>query len=143
MYTPFICRFWEGDHDVNKSIANGEVSQADIDPTITKDISRQLVESEAGKKLDIMLGGGRASFLPWSRKPEVVNKTEPSAPGFDYEDENDMWENYRDDGRDLLNEWENNTDYQGTRKYIDTREQLLSNNLRDSDQVMGEHSLHF
>ena len=139
----FICRFWEGDHDVNKSIANGEVSQADIDPTITKDISRQLVESEAGKKLDIMLGGGRASFLPWSRKPEVVNKTEPSAPGFDYEDENDMWENYRDDGRDLLNEWENNTDYQGTRKYIDTREQLLSNNLRDSDQVMGEHWLHF
>ena len=101
------------------------------------------MESEAGKKLDIMLGGGRASFLPWSRKPEVVNKTEPSAPGFDYEDENDMWENYRDDGRDLLNEWENNTDYQGTRKYIDTREQLLSNNLRDSDQVMGEHSLHF
>ena len=28
------------------------------------DITKQLVESEAGKKIDIMLGGGRASWLP-------------------------------------------------------------------------------
>merc|ERR1712037_1011161 len=31
-----------------------------------------------------------------------------------------MWENYRDDGRDLLAEWANNTDH-GTRKYIATK----------------------
>ena len=43
-----------------------------------KDISLQLVESEAGRKMDIMLGGGRASFLPESEKPqELLNKTEP------------------------------------------------------------------
>ena len=88
-------------------------------------------------KLDIMLGGGRASFLPWSRKPQiVVNKTD--APGFDYEDENDIWDNYRDDDRDLLAEWENNSSH-GKRKYIDTKELLLADDLTDNDQVMGEH----
>ena len=86
-------RFWEGDHDITKSVEKNETTQEDIDNNNVKDISRQLVESEAGNKLDIMLGGGRASFLPWSRKPQiVVNKTD--APGFDYEDENDIWDNY-------------------------------------------------
>ena len=102
-----------------------------------KDISRQLVESESGNKLDIMLGGGRASFLPWSRMPQPANRTESAPPGFDYEDENDIWENYRDDERDLLAFWANKTEH-GKRKYIDTKEQLLSKNLpTDADQVMG------
>ena len=130
-------RFWEGDHDITKSVEKNETSQEDIENNNVKDISRQLVESEAGNKLDIMLGGGRASFLPWSRKPQiVVNKTD--APGFDYEDENDIWDNYRDDDRDLLAEWENDTSH-GKRKYIDTKELLLADDLTDNDQVMGEH----
>ena len=131
-------RFWEGDHDITRSVERNETSQEDIDNNNVKDISRQLVESEAGNKLDIMLGGGRASFLPWSRKPQiVVNKTD--APGFDYEDENDIWDNYRDDDRDLLAEWENNTSH-GKRKYIDTKELLLADDLTDNDQVMGEQN---
>ena len=36
------------------------------------DISRQLIESEAGKKIDIMFGGGRSSFLPQSMAPNVT-----------------------------------------------------------------------
>ena len=127
-------RFWEGDHDITKSVEKNETSQEDIDNNNVKDISRQLVESEAGNKLDIMLGGGRASFLPWSRKPQNIT---PTAPGFDYEDENDIWDNYRDDDRDLLAEWENNTSH-GKRKYIDTKELLLADDLTDNDQVMGE-----
>ena len=119
------------------SVDRSEVSQDDIDKNKVKDISRQLVESESGKKLDIMLGGGRASFLPWSRKPKPANRTELTPPGFDYEDENDMWENYRDDGRNLLDEWEN---LSGKRKYIDSLDQLLAKNLTDADKVMGEHS---
>ena len=35
-------------------------------PEAAWDITKQLVESEAGKKIDIMLGGGRASWLPRS-----------------------------------------------------------------------------
>jgi len=135
LYAKTVYRFWEGDHDITKSVEKNETSQEDIDKNNVKDISRQLVESEAGNKLDIMLGGGRASFLPWSRKPQiVVNKTD--APGFDYEDENDIWDNYRDDDRDLLAEWENNTSH-GKRKYIDTKELLLADDLTDNDQVMG------
>ena len=122
-------RFWEGDHDITKSVEKNETSQEDIDNNNVKDISRQLVESEAGNKLDIMLGGGRASFLPWSRKPQNIT---PTAPGFDYEDENDIWDNYRDDDRDLLAEWENNTSH-GKRKYIDTKELLLANDLTDNE----------
>ena len=130
----YFFRFWEGDHDINAAL-----NKTDIEAYNVTDISRQLVESDAGNKLDIMLGGGRASFLPLSRKPQPVNRTEPTSPGFDYNDENDMWENYRDDGRDLLAEWANNTDH-GTRKYIATKAELLSNDLTKTDQVMGEHS---
>ena len=130
-------RFWEGDHDVN-----GDLNKTHIDLYDVKDISKQLVESETGNKLDIMLGGGRASFLPWSRQPEHLNTSELDPPGFDYNDENDVWENYRDDGRDLLAEWENKTDH-GTRKYIATKDQLLSKNLTDADQVMGGYSYFF
>jgi len=133
LYAKTVYRFWEGDHDITKSVEKNETSQEDIDNNNVKDISRQLVESEAGNKLDIMLGGGRASFLPWSRKPQNIT---PTAPGFDYEDENDIWDNYRDDDRDLLAEWENNTSH-GKRKYIDTKELLLADDLTDNDQVMG------
>jgi len=132
LYAKTVNRFWEGDHDINK-----DLNKTHIEAYNVKDISRQLVESESGNKLDIMLGGGRASFLPWSRMPQPANRTESAPPGFDYEDENDIWENYRDDDRDLLAFWENKTEH-GKRKYIDTKEQLLSKNLpTDADQVMG------
>ena len=119
------------------SVDKGEVTKADIDNYKVKDISRQLVESESGKKLDIMLGGGRASFLPWSRMPQNTtgNGTGPTPQGFDYNDENDIWENYRDDERDLLDEWEK---LDGKRKYIESKDELLAENLTDNDKVMGE-----
>ena len=61
------------------------------------DISRQLVESKAGQKMDIMLGGGRASFQPESYKE--LDETMRADAGFDYDDERDIWDNYRRDNR--------------------------------------------
>ena len=63
------------------------------------DISRQLIESEAGQKIDIMLGGGRASFQPESYKEIELDATMRGEAGFDYDDERDIWDNYRRDNR--------------------------------------------
>ncbi|MEX6724664.1 alkaline phosphatase [Parapedomonas caeni] len=54
------------------------------------DIARQLVEGPVGARLDVILGGGRAAFLPRTRKdPEYADKT-----------------GGRSDGRDLVQVWQ-------------------------------------
>ena len=45
--------------DVNDGLVVGDIS--DYHPA---DITAQLVDSEAGRRIDLMLGGGRASWLP-------------------------------------------------------------------------------
>ena len=45
--------------DVNDGLVVGDIS--DYRPA---DITAQLVDSEAGRRIDLMLGGGRASWLP-------------------------------------------------------------------------------
>jgi hypothetical protein len=72
-------RFWEGDQDIKNTIddSDGALTQEDIEKYNIKDISRQLIESEAGSKLDVMYGGGRASFLPESLKPQPIPTAEP------------------------------------------------------------------
>ena len=45
--------------DVNDGLVVGDIS--DYQPA---DITAQLVDSEAGRRIDLMLGGGRASWLP-------------------------------------------------------------------------------
>ncbi|HMP55741.1 MAG TPA: alkaline phosphatase, partial [Novosphingobium sp.] len=54
------------------------------------DIARQLIEGEVGSRLDVILGGGRAAFLPVTAKdPEHTGKT-----------------GLRRDGRDLVRAWQ-------------------------------------
>jgi alkaline phosphatase len=54
------------------------------------DIARQLIEFDAGDGLEVVLGGGRARFLPAAR------------PDPEYPDQKGL----REDGRDLAAEWE-------------------------------------
>lgn len=73
-------RDWEND---------SEISQAGRREGCT-DIARQLVEWPAGDGFEVVLGGGRAQFLPSTeRDPEL-----PGQPGL------------RTDGRNLISEWQ-------------------------------------
>ena len=86
-------RFWEGDKEIIDAIddpANTLVTQETVEKFGIKDISRQLVENPAGKGLDIMLGGGRSSFLP---KP---NSSTGGDTRWDYASNGtDYWDCYR------------------------------------------------
>ena len=86
-----------------------------------KDITAQLVESEAGKAIDIMLGGGRASWLPRN-----LTKT-----NWDYDTYD--WDCNRWDQRDLIQEWKGN--HTGG-KYVENREELMGLDYSE-DSVLG------
>ena len=124
------------------------------------DISRQLVESKAGQKMDIMLGGGRASFQPESYKE--LDETMRADAGFDYDDERDIWDNYRRDNRfrlltdllmsklinfyfyfldtrSLIEEWLAKEDTR--RRYITNKTDLAAIDAKTTDQVMGQYQL--
>jgi len=86
-----------------------------------KDITAQLVESEAGKKIDIMLGGGRASWQP----------RDESSTRWDYDTYD--WNCTRLDGRNLIEEWEGN--HTGGR-YVENRDELMNLTFTE-DSVLG------
>ncbi len=55
-----------------------------------RDIARQLIEYDLGGGIDVVLGGGRRAFLP-------ASAADPEHPGIS---------GHRDDGRDLIAEWQ-------------------------------------
>jgi len=126
MYANTVYRFWEGDKEIQDAIddkENDKVTQEIVDKYGVKDISRQLIENPAGQGLDIMLGGGRASFLP-----KVDTRWDYEENGTDY------WDCYRLDGRNLIEEWlGNNTGG----KYVENRTDLLNLDLEKTEKVMG------
>jgi len=131
MYAKTVYRFWEGDKEITDAIvddSNPLVTEEIIEKYGVKDISRQLVENTPGKGLDIMLGGGRASFLP---KP---NSSTGGDSRWDYESNGtDYWDCYRLDGRNLIQEW---TDSTGG-VYVSNRTDLLNLDLKNTEKVMG------
>src|SRR3546814_3952735 len=57
-------RDWEADSDLSAAAK----SEGCID------IARQLVEGQVGSRLDLVLGGGRANFLPATRSDEHTSE---------------------------------------------------------------------
>merc|ERR1719244_2088352 len=49
LYSKTVNRFWEGDQDIKKAIERNETREQEVADNNVKDISRRLVESEAGK----------------------------------------------------------------------------------------------
>ena len=85
----------------------------------------QLVEEEAGKKMDIMLGGGRAAWQPRDQKDQR----------WDYD--TDEWNCTRWDGRNLIEEWQGN--HTGG-VYIENRTELMALDMENSDSVLGKQA---
>lgn len=76
-------------HSANRNWENDEELPAQAAQAGCTDIARQLVETPYGRGPDVLMGGGRANFLPTSaRDPE-------------YDDQTGL----RRDGRDLVAEW--------------------------------------
>lgn len=100
-------RDWESDSNV---------LEAGQDPAMCPDIARQLIHGRTGQNLNVILGGGRAEFLPKNQN------------------------GYRSDDKDLIYEWlqqkeNNNFDAE----YVWNKEQLL--NVKSStDYLLGSSS---
>jgi len=124
LYSKTVSRFWECENDILEDIGDGRfgVSQDEYDTYKPQDITVQLVDSEAGKKVDIMLGGGRASWLP----------KEDSNLRFDYD--TDEWNCTRQDGRNLIEEWKGN--HTGG-VYMENRTELMNLDMEKTTSVLG------
>ena len=97
------------------------------------DIARQLVETERGAKMDLVLGGGLDAFLPANQTISQVSRYRPSG-----------WErgckHGRKDGRDLVGEWKRRHPHG---QAVFTREELLHVDLNSTEQLLGlfSHSM--
>lgn len=132
LYAKSVYRFWECDKELQEAIDDEDdplITQEIVDKYHVKDISRQLVESKAGLGLDVMLGGGRASFLPDPNKTQV----DRSGAGWDYDSKGDYWDCYRLDGRNLIDEWKSKT--KGS--YVESKSELMGLDHENTEKVLG------
>lgn len=105
-------RDWENDSDIKKA--------GKCNPNITHDIARQLIESDVGKKLHVILGGGRREFR------DVSMSDEENLPGS------------RTDGRDLIVEWLNMHKKAGRNAtYVWNKSGLNAIDNDKTDQLLG------
>ena len=101
-------RNWEDDHDLSsEAVVNG-----------CKDIARQLIEFPFGNGIEVVLGGGRRSFIP-----RTMN---------DMEDAGATGE--RDDGRNLTAEW--TAQYENS-AFVWNEAQFNAINPADTDHLLG------
>ncbi|XP_012523173.1 alkaline phosphatase [Monomorium pharaonis] len=92
--------------------------------TACKDIARQLVENEPGKNIRVIMGGGRQ-----------VMKSNVSAGEFD---PIDTWACYRQDGRDLIDEWmRDKSDRNLAYEVVQNNEELSRVNIENVDYLLG------
>ena len=112
--TPAACyahtpeRDWESDADLP-----GEARAAGV-----ADIARQLIEFTAGDGIEVVLGGGRAQFLPAT----LTDPEEPERRGL------------RSDGRDLAAEWQKRNPGAA---YVWNRAQLEGLDLAKTRRLFG------
>ncbi|XP_011161177.1 alkaline phosphatase [Solenopsis invicta] len=89
-----------------------------------KDIARQLVEDIPGKNIRVIMGGGRQ-----------VMKSNVSASEFD---PIDTWACYRQDGRDLIDEWaRDKSDRNLAYKVVQNNEELARVDIENVDYLLG------
>ena len=124
LYSRTVSRFWECDKEIQKSVEKGHVTQDEVDRYKPQDITAQLVDGALGQGLDILLGGGLASWLPQPDQPEI-------RAGWDYD--TDEWDCYRQDNRTLTAEW---LDKHPGGVFVQTRTDLMNLSLEE-EAVLG------
>ena len=107
-YAHFPERNWENNSELpEQAIAEG-----------CRDIARQLVEFDFGDGIEVILGGGRAQFLP-------IDSEDP-----EYPERNGT----RTDGRNLIDEWAIQSN---ERKYVWNLEAFSNLNPKSNSQFLG------
>lgn len=94
---------------------NADVIASSCDDRQIDDIAEQLVRSETGSKLKVILGGGSRNFIN-------NNETEHGGRGM------------RSDGRNLINEW---ILKKSSRRFIRTRAELMDLNVDSEEDIFG------
>lgn len=92
-----------------------------------QDIARQFVENDPGRRLNVVLAGGRK--IMGLKEPTLVT----NQPKFNGSTENPC---ERLDGRNLIDEWLT-LEPSHNRKFIKNTAEMLSVNLRETDHLLG------
>lgn len=105
-------------HTPDRNWENSSTMPAEARAAGCKDIALQMLEMPHGDGMEVILGGGRAQFMPRvSQDPEYPDQT-----------------GLRDDGRHLIGEWQRG---RKGRSYVWNAEQLQALDANGSDQVLG------
>lgn len=109
LYAHSANRYWESDDEMAE----------DCDPTDLQDIAEQLVFGETGKRLKVVLGGGRNRFLPNTTVDEEGTK------------------GVRADGKNLIHDWLDVHKDMGRSQYVWNRKQLMDIDTSKTDYLLG------
>ncbi|GFS45792.1 alkaline phosphatase, tissue-nonspecific isozyme [Trichonephila inaurata madagascariensis] len=117
MYAHSANRYWESDDKLTKDVPNDFRSKGEC-----KDIARQLIEDSPGKNFNVILGGGRRHFLP---RRELDTKNPENA-------------GRREDGRNLIEEWQRDKKSRGlSYKYVSRKRELDKVDPMKVDYLLG------
>lgn len=95
---------------------DGDIVRMGHDPIVCEDIASQLIKTNPGKNINVILGGGRTKFMPKSMKDDEGNEGE------------------REDEQNLIDEWLK--DKQNA-KYVVDKEGLENIVAEDTDFLLG------
>ncbi|ETN65462.1 alkaline phosphatase [Anopheles darlingi] len=110
MYAHTANRNWEH---------SGAIERDGHDPTVCQDIATQLIHGEVGRKMRVIMGGGRREFLP------VHEADIEGIPG------------RRTDGTDLIKHWQHHHSRHRS-AYVQNRVQLLETRTeQETDYLLG------
>ncbi|GFT93792.1 membrane-bound alkaline phosphatase [Nephila pilipes] len=117
MYAHSANRYWESDDKLTKDVPNDFRLKGEC-----KDIARQLIEDSPGKNFNVILGGGRRHFLP---RRELDTKNPENA-------------GRREDGRNLIEEWQRDKKSRGlSYKYVSRKRELDKVDPMKVDYLLG------
>lgn len=89
-----------------------------VTPKGCLDIAHQMVYSDVGRNIKVILGGGRNQFLPTKKKNSVKG-------------------GFRNDERNLIDEWLAQRSKTGSSVFVDDRKGLLNVNVSEVDYLLG------
>ncbi|XP_058835963.1 membrane-bound alkaline phosphatase-like [Topomyia yanbarensis] len=112
MYAHTASRDWESDY---------WIAEDGCDPNVLDDIAEQLVLGETGKRLKVILGGGRREFYGSTHiDPEYSTE-----------------KGLRLDGKDLVQTWLDFADDRENRSFVWNKQDLFNVNPQTTDRLLG------
>lgn len=119
IYSHSANRDWESDDCIKFKSCSYPMDDnfTGCDSSKIDDIAKQLIRGDVGRKLNVIMGGGRRAFFNSTVIDELGTKGK------------------RLDGLDLLAEWQN--DGKPNKKLVKTKAQLLSVDTSKTDYLMG------